>query len=108
MEDEQSERARVRYAGCGGYCGVHEDDTGATLTADHYRPRLHDGGDDDENLVYCGVKCNSHQGTSWHEVEPPNLHLLHPLHDDITAHLKENEADQLVGLTPQGDILHFS
>lgn len=102
MEEEQRERARVRYAGCCGYCGVHEDDAGATLTIDHYRPRLYDGGDDDENLVYSCVKCNSHKGTYWHEADPPNLRLLHPLHDDITAHLKEDEAGQLVGLTPQG------
>lgn len=102
MEDEQRERARVRYAGCCGYCGVHENNTGATLTIDHHRPRAHDGGDDDGNIVYCCVKCNLYKGAYWHEVDPPNLRLLHPLNDDLTVHLYEDESGQLVGLTPPG------
>jgi len=102
VEDEQRERARMRYAGRCGYCGVHENNTGATLTIDHHRPRAHDGGDDDGNIVYCCPKCNAHKGAYWHETDSPNIRLLHPFHDDIPAHLKENEGGQLVGLTPQG------
>lgn len=51
--EEQSERARLRYAGCCGYCGVHEDNAGATLTIDHHRPRAYGGNDDDVNIIYC-------------------------------------------------------
>ncbi|MGH7600334.1 MAG: HNH endonuclease [bacterium] len=102
MEEQQRERARKRYGLCCGYCGVHEDGTGATLTIDHYRPRSCGGGDDDENLVYCCPKCNEHKGPYWHETDPPNICLLHPHYDDMTAHLHEDEGGQLAGLTPRG------
>ena len=102
VEEDQRERARLRYAGCCGYCDVHEDDTGAPLTLDHHRPRTYGGVDDDENLVYCCPKCNEHKGAYWHEIDPPHIRLLHPLHDDMTAHLFEDESGQLVGLTPHG------
>jgi hypothetical protein len=83
----------MRYAGCCGYCGVREDDAGAELTIDHYRPRSYGGAaaDDDENLVYCCSKCNAHKGAYWHETDPPHIRLLHPLHDNMAAHLLEAE-----------------
>jgi hypothetical protein len=102
VNEEQRERVRQRYAYRCGYCGVHEADAGATLTIDHYRPRRHGGGDEDENLVYCCPKCNECKGAYWHETDPRHTRLLHPLRDDLGVHTEEDESGQLVGLTPEG------
>ncbi len=96
-----SQRARIRqlYAYSCGYCGVHEVDVGATLTVDHYHPTIHGGTNDDENLVYCCHRCNEHKGAYWHEVQTPHIRLLHPLEDNLTLHLIEQENGQLIGKT---------
>jgi len=102
MDEQRQEQARERYAYCCGYCGVHEADVGATLTVDHHRPRRHGGTDDDENIVYCCPRCNEHKGAYWHEVHAPRIRLLHPLDDNLTVHLLEQQTGQLVGQTPEG------
>ena len=96
------ERVSQRYAGRCGYCGVAEEDVGATLTEDHHRPRIRGGSDADENIVYCCPRCNEHKGSYWHETNPPHIPLLHPLRDDLTAHLFERGDGRLDGLTPEG------
>jgi hypothetical protein len=96
------ERVRQRYAGRCGYCGVSEEDVGATLTADHHRPRIHGGSDLDENIVYCCPRCNEHKGSYWSETDPPHIPLLHPLRDNLASHLVEREDGHLDGRTPEG------
>ena len=102
MDTSQRERIRKRYAYSCGYCGVHESDVGATLTVDHHHPTVHGGTNDDENLVYCCHRCNEHKGTYWHEVQIPHIRLLHPLKDNLTGHLREQQNHHLVGETPEG------
>ena len=102
MDASQRERIRQRYTYSCGYCGVHELDVGATLTVDHHHPIVHGGTNDDENLVYCCHRCNEHKASYWHEVQIPHVRLLHPLEDNLTLHLHEQQNYRLVGATPEG------
>lgn len=102
MDDRLRAYARERFGRCCGYCGVHEDDAGATLTVDHHRPRARGGDAQRENLVYACARCNEHKGSYWYEEDPPHTRLLHPGHDDLAAHLDEVVDGQLVGKTPNG------
>jgi hypothetical protein len=105
VDEDPRERARRRYAGRCGYCGVSEEDVGASLTIDHHCPRARGGGDEDENLVYCCPRCNEHKGSYWHETDPPHIRLLHPLRDDRATHLAAQEDGQVHGLTSEGMFL---
>ena len=102
MDEQRRGKVRERYNAKCGYCGVHETDTGATLTIDHHRPLAYDGTENDENLVYCCPRCNQHKGAYWHEVHPPHIRLLHPLDDKLTQHLFEQQDAQFLGQTPEG------
>jgi hypothetical protein len=95
-------RLRERFGGRCGYCGVHEDDAGATLTVDHHRPRVRDGETQDNNLVYACARCNEHKGSYWHEQDPPYVRLLRPGQDDLTVHIEERDDGWLIGTTPEG------
>jgi len=96
------ERARERFASRCGYCGVHEDAVGSTLTVDHHCPRSRGGTDDSENLVYACPRCNEHKGSYWHEADPPHVRLLHPGRDDLTLHVHQADDGRLVGATLEG------
>lgn len=100
---EPIERLRARYAGRCGYCGVFDEDTGATLTVDHHRPRRRGGSDDAANLVYCCPRCNEHKGDYWHADDPPGIALLHPAVDDLSAHLRHLDDGRVEGITEEGD-----
>ena len=103
MDASQRERTRQCYAYSCGYCRVHESDVGATLTVDHHHhPTVYGGTNDDENLIYCCHRCNEHKGAYWHEVQTPHIRLLHPLEDDLTSHLHEQQNNELIGDTPEG------
>jgi hypothetical protein len=102
MEPSARERARERYAARCGYCGVHEDWVGATLTIDHHRPRSRGGTDESENLVYACPRCNEHKGRYWHDADPPHIRLLDPGREDLTLHVRESEDGRLAGMTPEG------
>jgi len=102
VDDQLRERARERFAGRCAYCGVHEDDAGATLTVDHHRPRSRDGDEQSDNLVYACARCNEHKGSYWHEHDPPHVRLLHPARDDLAAHLREDDDGRIVALTSEG------
>ena len=102
MDEAQRERIRQRYAHSCGYCGVHESDVGATLTVDHHHPTIHGGTNDDKNLVYCCHRCNEHKASYWHEIQIPHIRLLHPLEDNLTLHLHEQQNSHLTGKTPEG------
>ena len=103
LSDEMRRAVRENYQYRCGYCGVHEEDTGAELTIDHHRPQSHSGGDELENLVYCCSKCNQYKGSYWHETE--YIRLLHPQQDDFRAHLYEEPSSELVGKTLEGSFL---
>lgn len=97
---QQLEVVRQRYGYRCGYCGVAEFEVGALLEIDHYCP-LHAGGAETlDNLVYCCPTCNRHKSDYWTELESERL--LHPLHDDLQAHLQEQADGVLVALTPRG------
>ncbi|PJB64502.1 MAG: hypothetical protein CO095_14865, partial [Armatimonadetes bacterium CG_4_9_14_3_um_filter_58_7] len=62
------------------------------------------GTDDTNNLVYCCTFCNRVKSDFWpteEQLQAGDL-LLHPLHDDLTAHLRKEEDGLLVGLTGTG------
>lgn len=102
MDPSARERASERFAARCGYCGVHEDSVGATLTVDHHRPRSRGGSDESENLVYACPRCNEHKGPYWHEVDPPHVRLLDPGRDDLTLHLRESDDGRVSGITAEG------
>jgi 5-methylcytosine-specific restriction endonuclease McrA len=98
--DERVRREAVRqtYAYRCGYCGVHEEEAGGVLEIDHFHPRASGGGDDLDNLVYCCSTCNRLKGDFWpsdRDWATPNR-LLHPIRDDVTGHLLEDEDGRLV------------
>lgn len=93
MRHPEFESVRRRYQYACGYCGVTEAAAGGELTIDHYRPRAAGGGDDDDNLVYACVKCNQYKGEYWPHPEDmaQDRRVLHPLLDDLHAHLSQDE-----------------
>jgi hypothetical protein len=103
VTDELRAQVRERFCARCAYCGVHEDAVGATLTVDHYRPRVHGGTDEEDNLVYCCARCNEHKGAYWHEHDPPHVRLLHPGQDDLTQYLHESDDGRIIGLAPEGE-----
>jgi hypothetical protein len=100
MTPEQRQALRERYSFRCGYCGVHEHQIGAELTVDHFQPRSRGGTDDADNLVYCCHACNEHKGNYW----LPNAaqRLLHPLLDDLDAHVAAEADGTVRGLTETG------
>lgn len=83
-----------------GYCGAHEDEVGCELEVDHFIPRAAGGGDDISNLVYCCPACNRIK-SDFSSVDAIRR-LLHPLQDDLSTHLPENDDGRLVALTEIG------
>ena len=105
MAHAKHDQVRRRYDQRCGYCGITEVDAGGELTVDHYQPSSAGGDDSDENLVYCCFRCNLYKG----DFAPTaadvarGWRLLHPLRDDIAAHLRRNEhTGQLEALTETG------
>jgi len=99
-----AERATLRqlYNFCCGYCGVSETDVGAVLTTDHFQPTSRGGADAPANWVHCCFACNTAKGDYW---QPDSLQrILHPLHDNLSEYILEQEDGTLLGLTSTG---HF-
>jgi len=94
------EIVRQQYDYRCGYCGIAEHEAGSLLEIDHFRPLRAGGTNELENLVYCCTTCNRHKGDFWNESEPERL--LHPLLDDLSVHIYEQENGFLVGLTSRG------
>lgn len=83
-----------------GYCGVSENEVGAQLTLDHFQPRAQNGSDETSNLVYCCHACNEFKGDFW---QPKSKRrVLHPLRDNLSKHVTQDEDGALRGLTPTG------
>ena len=103
LSDPREELRRLYQLRCG-YCGTSEVDVGAALTIDHFQPRSHGGADVPTNWVYCCHACNEFKGDHWQPASPH--HILHPLHDDLSAYIVEEADVRLRGLTETG-IFHI-
>ncbi|MCW5933211.1 MAG: HNH endonuclease [Fimbriimonadia bacterium] len=90
----------MRYHYQCGYCGVAEHEIGSFLEIDHFRPKIAGGTDDLDNLVYCCSTCNRTKNVFWSENELNRL--LHPILDNVSAHIYEQEDGFLSPLTPLG------
>jgi hypothetical protein len=95
------EQARQRALCACEFCGVHEDNAGATLTIDHFQPRSKGGSDDLDNLVYACPSCNQYKQDYW-PTNAQSLPLWNPRNDDFAEHFTEAENGQLIALTPIG------
>ncbi len=104
VEQQRREAVRRAYDYRCGYCGVHEEEAGAELAADHFHPRSAGGSDDLDNLMYCCPTCNRLKGDFWPQENPftTPYRLLHPQRDDLVVHVREEENGQLVALTETG------
>jgi hypothetical protein len=102
LDDTPRERVRERFGRRCGYCGVHEDDAGATLTLDHHQPRVRGDDEQGDNLVYACARCNEHKGSYWHADDPPHVRLLHPGRESLTVHFSEDPEGRLAGTTAEG------
>lgn len=100
MRTDERETLRRRFQFRCGYCGVSERVAGAELTVDHFQPRSRGGVDEPENWVYCCHACNEFKGDLWQPTSPHRI--LHPLQDDLAAHLVEQEDGMLQALNETG------
>lgn len=99
------EQVRRLFAYRCAYCGVEEIAAGGEFTVDHYHPLAFGGTDDLVNLVYACHRCNQYKGNYWPTPEKlqAGFFVLHPLRDDLTLHIRENETTgELEPLTPTG------
>ena len=93
MAHPSHEQVRRRYQHRCGYCGVSEAEAGGELTVDHYRPSASGGSDEDENLVYACSRCNQYKRDFFPTAEELSRgwRVLHPLRDDVAAHIRVND-----------------
>ena len=97
------DHVRKQYVYRCGYCGTEETLAGGELELEHFRPRAKGGTDDLGNLVYSCPPCNRFKAAYWPAPDAPiNLHLLHPLQDNLSQHISLTDYGQLIGLTPRG------
>ena len=100
MTSQQRATLRQLYQFRCGYSGTSESEMGAELTVDHFRPRSRGGTEEASNWVYCCHACNEFKGDLW---QPDTTRrILHPLKDDLTAHIAEQSDGALIGLTETG------
>ncbi len=100
MRQDEREALRQRFRFRCGYCGVSERDAGAELTVDHFQPRSRGGLHIPENWVYCCHACNKFKGDFWQS--DSSHRILHPLRDEMTAHITEKEDGLLQARTETG------
>jgi hypothetical protein len=101
MRPDEHETLRERFQYRCGYCGVSELDAAAELTVDHYRPRSHGGPHEPENWVYCCHACNEFKGDYWQSDSARRI--LHPLRDDVAAHIEAKDDVTLAALNETGE-----
>lgn len=100
MRPEDRLALRQRFGFRCGYCGVHENEIGAELTADHFQPRSRGGSEAPDNLVYCCHACNEFKADHWEEAAPERI--LHPLRDNYAEHFQLDDDGRLRALTETG------
>lgn len=98
--DRQKIRERADFA-CE-YCGVSETDSGGELTIDHYRPTSKNGGNEQENLVYCCFRCNLYKGDCFPD-QPEQTRLFNPRTDNRAEHFWLSASGKLYALTESGE-----
>ncbi len=93
MSHSKLEVVRRLYRYTCGYCGITETDAGSEMTVDHFMPRAVGGSDELDNLVYACWKCNQFKHDYWPTADDlaHERRILHPLLDDVVAHLYLNE-----------------
>jgi hypothetical protein len=99
------EQVRRLFHYCCAYCGVDEVSAGGEFTVDHYHPIAFGGADVLVNLIYACFRCNQYKGDYWPTLErlKAGFFVLHPLRDDVSLHLRENETTGVLEpLTPTG------
>jgi hypothetical protein len=85
------------------YCKVSETDSGGELTIDHYQPQSADGGDEEQNLVYCCFRCNIYKGDYWH-LTSNKSRIFNPRTDNRDEHFWFSESGKLFALSEIGEI----
>ncbi len=84
-----------------GYCAVSEAEVGAELTYDHFQPQSKGGSDGKDNLVYACHACNEFKGEYYGDTD--ETRLLHPLRDNIQAHIRTEADGTLQATTAAGE-----
>ena len=85
------------------YCEVSEIDSGGDLTVDHFQPKSKNGGDEEENLVYCCFRCNTYKGDFWNDGSD-QINLFNPRTDKRDEHFWLSETGKLFALTESGEL----
>jgi hypothetical protein len=83
------------------YCGVTETDAGGQLSVDHFRPQVHGGSDDLDNLVYCCFRCNLYKAGYW-PAQSSSPMLWNPRQDPQATHLLGLADGTLYAITSTG------
>lgn len=97
------EKVRSRYNYCCVYCGITEVEIGGLLEIEHFHPTSKGGSDAFDNLVYACTTCNRFKANYWPgDDAPENLHLLHPDHENFSAHIVVLADGKLIGITERG------
>ncbi len=102
IRSEKTEYLRVLYNFSCGYCGITELEAGGTLTRDHFKPLTKGGRNSVDNMVYACADCNRAKGDYFGDT--PATRLLHPLRDNLSAHLARDEQGMCCPLSALGAI----
>jgi xanthine dehydrogenase iron-sulfur cluster and FAD-binding subunit A len=115
MAHPKHSAVRERYAARCGYCTVSEGESGGDLTVDHFQPVSAGGDDAGDNLVYCCFRCNGYKADFYPDATDrrKGFRILHPLREDIAAHLNEiRTTGRIEALSETGrfhvDLLHLN
>jgi len=105
MDSQTRAHVRERAGHRCEYCQLRQDDSPlAALHVEHIVPRIHGGGDNQDNLALACIDCNLHKGTNLTGVDPMTnkvTKLFHPRHDRWEDHF-EWQGIYLSGKTPVG------
>lgn len=88
-----------------GYCLGEQRYIFAPLEVDHLWPTAAGGTDDEENLWLACPLCNSHKGSTTHEIDPltkRNVMLFNPRRQNWQRHFKIVNGIEIVGQTASG------
>lgn len=104
MNEATRQLVRRRAAGRCEFCRLPQALHDERFSIDHVIARKHGGGDGDDNLALCCLRCNLHKGTDLTAIDPETgsvTPLFNPRHQSWGSHFRLNGA-VLVGLSPAG------
>lgn len=104
MSPEIAERVRARADGRCEYCLLPDDVFDVPFQVDHVISRKHYGSDDESNLAYACLHCNSRKGADIGATDPVTgtlTRLFDPRTDDWHEHF-DFVHHAVVGLTAKG------